>query len=243
MDRPIVYPAEMPVETDFLNVGRFAYEGFGLLVRDLIGTGTAVAGLPCTPTATPSMTVNVGPGRIYTLANLEPTAIGQIAGLGGLPADNNPDHQIVKQGLLRDTTLIGGSGSPFTAPGTAGQSINYLIQAQFVTADSTPTQRTYFNSQNPTVAIPSNVSNVRMDQVALSVKAGTPAATGSQVTPTADAGCVPVWVITVANAQTTIVAGNIAQHPSVPILSFSDAGARADLAKLKARRRLFQKEF
>lgn len=225
MDIKTVYPAQQPSEADFLWGQSFAEEGFGLLVRDMIGTGPLVAGLPCTPTSPASMTVNVGPGRIYSNQPLRPTGLGQIAGLGGLAPDTNTDHYIVKQGLLRDTTNVGGGGSPFTAPATPGQSINYLIQAAFLEQDSTAVQRTFYNSQNPNVAIPSNVSEFRQCVLQLSVKAGSPATTGSQVTPTADAGKTPVWVVTVAYGQTSITSGNIVQHPSAPYNSLVNSGA------------------
>jgi hypothetical protein len=212
MDRQSFYRGELPYETDLLSSERFLYEGLGLAFRDLIGTSTVVAGLAAAPGGL--LTVSMGPGRIYALQNLEPTVWGQTLGVGGLAADTNADHQIVKQGLYRDTTILSG----FPAPGTAGQSVNYLIQAAFSETDSAGVQRQFFNTAAPTVPILQTVANVRQDQVVLTIKAGAAAATGSQVTPTADANNVPLWVVTVANGQTVISAGNIVQHPQAPLL-------------------------
>lgn len=212
MDRKTAYRGQLPYETDFLLGQRYLYEGVGLFIRDILGVSTLITGLACVPGA--GLTVSISPGRIYSLANLEPTVWGQLLGVGGLAADTVADHQVVKQGILRDTTVVPG----FTAPGTAGQSINYLVQAAFSEADSTPVQRQFYNTAVPTVPILQNVSDSRQDQLVLSVKAGTAATTGSQVTPTPDAGKAPVWVVTIAQGQTTISGGNIVQHPSAPFL-------------------------
>ncbi|MCP3025217.1 hypothetical protein [Cupriavidus basilensis] len=49
-------------------------------------------------------------------------------------------------------------------------------------------------------------------------KAGVSATTGAQVTPAPDAGYTGLWVVTVANGQTTITSANIAQATNAPIL-------------------------
>jgi hypothetical protein len=59
--------------------------------------------------------------------------------------------------------------------------------------------------------------------VAVQVKAGTAATTGSQVTPTPDAGYIGLWVVTVANGQTTITSGNISLYPGAPLVTSSMA--------------------
>ena len=53
-------------------------------------------------------------------------------------------------------------------------------------------------------------NTVRKGAVVVQVKAGASATTGSQVTPAPDSGYVGLYVITVANAQTTITSSNIA---------------------------------
>lgn len=216
MDRKTYYRGLGPVfETDLGLAERFAYEGLGLLVLDLLGAGPLVTGLACTPSTPAALTVKIAPGRLYTLQNLEPTAWGRLLTTDGFAADTNPDHNITKQAILRDTTILSG----FAAPGTVGQSINYLVQAAFQEVDTTVAPRQFWNVSAPSSPIITNVSDQRQDQLILGVKAGAPAATGSQVTPTADAGFVPIWVVTVANGQTTVTAPNIIQHPSAPVLT------------------------
>lgn len=213
MDRATLYRAQMMYETDFLSGQRFLHEGLGLFIRDILGINTLVGGLAASPGGL--LTVSMAPGRIYSLQNLEPTVWGQLLGVGGLPADTNSDHNIVKQGLLRDTTVLTG----FAAPTTSGQSINYLIEASFSEVDATATQRQFIQSTAPTVPILQPVAGSRLDKLVLTVKAGAPATTGMQATPSTDANCVPVWVVTVAYGQTTIISANIVQAPGAPMVS------------------------
>jgi hypothetical protein len=213
MDRRTIYFQQGFQDVDFLLAERYGYEAIGLLAMDLLGSSTLVSGMVCSPSSPAALTVQISPGRIYSVQTLEPTAWGGINSQGGLPADTNPDHQILKQGLLRDTTTLSG----FTPPGTAGQSINYLIEVAFSETDSTGTQQAFLNTQAPANPIQNNITQNRQDRATLQVKAGVAATTGSQVTPTADAGFSPLWVVTVANGQSTITSGNIAQHSSAPV--------------------------
>lgn len=219
MDRRTIYRNQVPLQEDILQLQRNALEGLGLFARDLLGDSPAVAGFACTATSPASMAVNVAPGRIYQLSSLEAADWGVLAGTGGLPADVVADHKIVKQGLLRDAATFA-----MTAPTTAGQSINYLIQGTFIEADDTASTQQFYNSANPTAPISSPVSVNRMDIASLNVKAGAAATTGSQVTPAVDAGYVPLWVVTVPYGATTLTSSNIAAHPSKPTISVGGGG-------------------
>lgn len=220
MDRRTVYRGEVPYEADFLGAQQFAYEALGLFIQDVIGSAIAVAGLACIATSPASLNVKVGPGRIYKLLALEATDWGKLLGNGGLDADTVTDHQIMKQGLHRDTEQFA-----ITPPGTAGQSQCYLIQAQFVEADDAGQDAQFYNVSSPSSPITNNVSPNRRDKCVLSLKAGTAATTGSQTAPAADAGWTPVWVVTVANGATTITGGNIAAHGSAPFIVIGSGGS------------------
>jgi len=222
MDRPIMYRGQVPFETDPMSVARYAYEALGLAMADIIGTGTAVARLACIPTSPASLSVKVGPGSIYKLSALDATAYGALLGTGGLAADTNTDHQIMKQGLLRDTQTFA-----LTPPVTTGQSVVYLIEAQFQEADDAPVSEQFWNPANPNAPINNPEPPNRRDICALQVKAGTPATTGTQAAPTADAGWVPVWAITVAFGATTITAGQIAAAAGAPFVSVGGGGGGA----------------
>jgi hypothetical protein len=213
MDRVTTYHQEVPFQADFLNTMRFAYEAQALFALDLLGTTTMVAGLPCAPTSPASLAVNVGAGRIYTNQNLEPVAWGQFGGSGGFPVDTNADHNVLKQGIVRDTQALA-----VTPPASVGQSINYLVQIGFVESDTATVSRPFYNPALPTTPITNSVSASRIDLCNVQLKAGIAAATGSQVTPAPDTGFVGMWVVTVANGATTIVAGNIAPFAGAPLI-------------------------
>ena len=211
MDRQIVYPAAIPLDTDILSIQRNTMVALGFLAQAAIGSSTVVDGLACTPTTVPSMSVNVGPGSIFTLSTVDATAFGSLA------ADNT--DALVKVGVNLAATAF-----TMTAPGTTGQSINYLIEAAFVEADGTPVALPYYNASNPAVPYsgPSNSgatqNTQRLQRVGLQLKTGSPATTGTQVTPAVDSGYVALYVITVAYAQTTITSGNIAIASGAPFI-------------------------
>ncbi|RVD76992.1 hypothetical protein A9HBioS_3015 [Pseudomonas koreensis] len=186
--------------------------GMAKLASALIGTNTYVSGFAVTPTGPASMQVVYAPGEIYSLSTIDALAFST------LPADTT--HSILKQGILLD----GGTLS-CPAPGTTGQSINYLVQATYQDVDSSPVLLPYYNSAKPAMPF-SGIGNngltqntVRKGTVVVSVKAGASAVTGSQTTPSPDAGYVGLYVVTVAFGQTTITAGNITTAPSAPIIN------------------------
>jgi len=73
MDRNIVYPASIPLDTDLLSTNRNMMLALGFLTQAALGTTTVVDGLACTPTAPASLTVNVGPGSILGLSTVDST--------------------------------------------------------------------------------------------------------------------------------------------------------------------------
>lgn len=213
MDRIIVYPSAIPLDTDILNINRNSMIGLGFLAQAVLGTNTVADGLVCAPTNPASMTVSVGPGSITQITAIDETAYGSLA------ADTS--DLVVKMGINITATTF-----TLTAPTSAGQSVNYLIEAAFEEVDGNPAVLPYYNAGNPAQSFngPSNSgamqNTTRMQRVQLELKAGVPANTGSQVTPAADSGWVALYQITVAFAQTQISASNIATIPTAPFLSF-----------------------
>ncbi len=164
---------------------------------DMVGTQTLAAGLPCVPG--PGLEVSVGAGRIYAVAPIDATPYSS------LPANAN---LIVKQGLNFTAVLL-------NCPAPTSGSVNYLIEATYADADTSLTTLPYYNASNPSQAYAGPLNNgqaqatVRQGQVALKAKAGVPAASGSQVTPGADAGYIGLYAVTVSAGQSQIVAANI----------------------------------
>ena len=213
MDRVIIYPGAVPLETDLLSAEKFAMIGLSKAIAALFGTASAIVnGLSVVPTIAASLNVWVNPGEIYSLQNIDTTAFSSLA------ADTT--HQIVKQGILLDQATLS-----CPAPVTGGFSINYLIEAQYQDVDGTPIVLPYYNASNPATAYsgPANAgttnNTTRKGTISLIAKAGAAAATGTQTTPAPDAGYTGLYVVTVANGQATITAPNISQYAAAPLLS------------------------
>lgn len=211
MDRQIVYPGAIPLETDLLNTNKNAMIGLSKLAAAILGTSTFLNGLACTPTGPASLQVYVAPGEIYSLQNIDGTAYSSIA------ADTT--HAILKQGISLDQLTLS-----CPAPITAGQSVNYLIQVAYQDTDANAVVLPYYNSSNPSQAYagPANSgatqNTVRKGVCAVSAKAGVAATTGTQTTPAPDSGYIGAFVVTVAYGQTQITAPNIAAYAGAPFL-------------------------
>lgn len=209
MDRQIVWPGQIPLETDLLNTNRNTLVALGKLAGAIFGSNTYVNGLSVGANSPAALNVVVQPGEIYSLQNIDGTPYSSLA------ADLT--HQIVKQGILLDAVTL---STP--APGSAGQSINYLIQATFSEVDGGATVLPYYNSSNPSQAYsgPSNSGSTsytkRQGTVVLSAKAGVAATTGSQATPAPDSGYVGLAVVTVANGAASVTGSNIITYASAP---------------------------
>jgi hypothetical protein len=213
MDRNIVYPGSIPLDTDILYPNRNAMIGIAALTAATLGSNPVADGLACTPTAPASLTVVVGPGSITQLAALDASAYGSLAA--------DVSDQIVKTGInLQPVNFT------LAAPVSSGQSINYLIEATFVENDTTPVVLPYVNAANPgqPYSGPGNAGTAqntqRVQRVQLQVKPGPAAAAGTQTTPAVDSGWVGLYVVTVNYGQTAITAANIAMLPGAPFLAY-----------------------
>lgn len=215
MDRIIVYPGAIPQDTDILHPQRNAMTAIGWFLQSVMGTTPGVAGLACTPTSPASMIVNVGPGALWGLSNIDANAFGSLA------ADTSP---LMKMGILPEAA---GTNFTLTAPTTSGQSIAYLLQAAVLESDTVPVVLPYVNPANPAQPYSGPANNgvaqntVRAQTIELQLKAGVAANTGTQTTPAVDTGYQGIYVITVAYGQTTVTASNIARYPNAPFLPFT----------------------
>jgi len=210
MHRQLVYPGQIPLETDVLSTNKDSYIAVAKLAQALFGNNTTVNGLSCGPTGPASLAVVVQPGEIYSLQTVDTTAYSTLG------TDSN---QILKQGIITSTTTL---NTP--APGTAGFSINYLVEVGFIESDANSVVLPYYNASNPSIAWsgPANSGTAqftqRQDLATVQIKAGTAAATGTQTTPSPDAGYVGLWVVTVANGQATVTSANISAYSAAPFL-------------------------
>ena len=212
MDRNIVYPGSIPLDTDLLSTNRHAMVALGALMRAVLGTSPVVDGLAVEPTVPDSLAVRVAPGSITELSTVDGAAYGS------LPAAASA---LVKMGVNLAPVEFA-----VTAPGTTGQSVTHLIEAAFQEADEAPLVLPYYNAANPAAPYlgPGNTgvaqNTRRVQRVQLQLKPGVPATTGSQVAPAVDAGWVALATVTVAYGQATVTGAHIAAAITAPIVPY-----------------------
>ena len=212
MDRNIVYPGSIPLDTDLLSINRNVMVGLGFLAQAVLGANTVVDGLICQPTNPPSLGILVGPGTITQIGPIDSQAYGSLS--------SDSTDLILKMGINLGIT-------PFTLipPQSVGQSINYLVEASFQEVDGNPVVLPYYNAGNPAQSYsgPGNSgasqNTLRKQRVQLQLVAGAPGNSGSQSTPAADAGWTALYQIAVAYGQTQITGSNITPVPTAPFLS------------------------
>ena len=224
MDRNIVYPGGIPLDTDLLVSNRNAMVALGALIGATFGTGQVVDGLVVSPTVPASMAVTVAAGSITQLSVVDGVAYGSLG------ADSTP---LMKMGV--NTAPV---SFTVAAPATAGQSVLYLIQAVFGENDDAATVLPYFNAANPAVPYlgPNNTGagqvTRRRQSVQLQLKVGAAATTGLQVAPPVDAGWVGLATISVSAGQVSVGAGHIAALAQGAPLAFKLPGLRPGFAAI-----------
>jgi hypothetical protein len=212
VDRQIVYPGGIPLDTDVLNIERNVMVALGYLAQAVLGTSTVADGLACTPTAPASMTVTVGPGSITQYGVVDTLPFGSLAAEPSEP-------------LLRIGINLASTGFTLTAPTTPGEAINYLIEATLLEVDASPVVLPYYNAANPAQPYSGPGNNgasqntQRLQQVQLQLKAGAPGGAGTQQTPSVDAGWSGLYVVTVSAGQTAVTSANIVTLAQAPFIA------------------------
>lgn len=227
MDRLITYPGELIDHHDPMLVNHFAMIGLGKLAQAVLGDQPQVRGLACEPTAPASLQVQLMPGEIYSLQNIDSTPYGD------LPADTQ--HTIVKQGMLLASKLL-----DCPAPATEGHGATHLIQVSFTEPDVEKDLLPYYNASNPQQVWwgPDNEGKaqptVRRGICQVMLKTGVSAPTGSQKQPAVDVGYVGLYAITVAHGQTVINTEHIRRVDNAP---FIDEALTQKISKASADQR------
>ncbi len=210
MDRQIVYPGAIPLDTDLLNLQRNVMVAFGALTSATLGVNVVADGLACSPTSPASLSVVVGPGSLTSLEVIDANAFGSLA------ANSAP---LVKMGVNTGSTTLA-----LAVPTTPGYAVTYLIEASLVETDSNAAVLPYYNAANPSVPFsgPAGAGTAQPTQlrqyVALQAKAGVAATAGSQVVPSADGGWTGLYSVTLTYGQTTVAGSNIVVLPTAPFI-------------------------
>lgn len=185
MDTHIVYPGQIPQDTDLLLAQKLAALGVGGLGDVLYGRTAAAWGFSPTLSST-ALTVTIGAGVILASGAILPTALGGEG--GGLPADATVT---TKQYLLP-------SAQTLTFPGTGG---TYTLYALCSDVDTDNTLLPFWSADNPTQtqAGPNNagtqLATRRTSQVVLTLAQSAPAAP-------ANGSVIPLMTFTVPSGAT-----------------------------------------
>jgi hypothetical protein len=226
-NRITVYSGQNPTQAETNLEARFLRTGNGTFMRDILAalnlpngtwsnlTITSGTGLFVTVNATNSSQL----GALYQLSSVDPSPLPTSPATPlptPLPADSTNVALIATQ--AGNTTPLG----PLTAPGTVGQSVYWLIEAQVSIVDKTPLTLQFLNSSG--VLTPYTVNTVRADTISYQTKAGTAAV--SPVIPSADSGWFPIGWVLIANGTTQVTSGMITMDAAT---KFGVFGASAPL--------------
>ncbi len=174
----------------------------------ILGTSTVVAGLVAAPTDPATMNITIGVGTIFSMDEIDATAYGDLG---------TNTNSVMKMGINQTPQTL-----TITAPSTGGYSQVYLVQVIIQDIDSGATVLSYYNSSNPSQPYsgPANAGTsnftTRLCQCTIALKAGVAAPTGSEVTPSPDAGYTGLYTITVVDGQSSITGADIVQLASAP---------------------------
>ena len=208
MDRQIVYPGSIPLDTDFLLVQRQSMVALGILARAVFGSDPVLDGLLCSPAG--GLSIVVGPGSLTALTVIDALPYGSLGTDG---------RALCKTGQVLDNTVLA-----VTAPAVGAQV--WLIEASLSEVDGGPVALPYYNAAAPTVAWsgPSNSglaqNTQRLMTVQLRARPGIAVTDGSQVAPPAAAGWIGLYWVAVTAGQGAVQTQDISVVPGAPFLQY-----------------------
>ena len=190
MDRPITYPAQIPLDTDLLRTGRYARTALGRASERTFAIGTTVAaGLALSLAG--GLSVSIAPGSILAPSVEDATAVGS------LPASQTP----------LPVAFILSAAVTLTLPTTTGP---FYIYASYATVDTDNVVLPFYNAANPSQTYSgqnndgASLPQTRSDQ--LTVAVGT----------TVPANAVSLYTITVPSGTTDLTTDMVALSSAAP---------------------------
>lgn len=211
MDRQIVYPGSIPLDTDLLNVQRNTLSALGALTQSVLGASPVVDGLACTPSGS-GYSVIIGAGTLSMSAMLDQTAFGS------LPAAGN---NVVKTGVIVSPVAI-----PLGTTADQSMGLTWLVQATLTEVDDQPLALQYWNAKNPTLPFsgPANSGSAqntrRRTQLVITAKSGLPTPVGTFAPPSPDAGFIGLYGVNTWVGKASITQDDIHALPAAPILQY-----------------------
>lgn len=188
---------------DFVMFEHDVLVGLGQLQQDLfsgMASNSVVSGFAVSAATPASLTITLGPGRIYSLAFPDPTSVGSI------PQDISALSCMQGANPAQSLTLT---------PPSAGQSQWNLIQVQFSPVDivrpGDPNGGIvpFYNSTNPTVPNTASIATVRQHRAVIQVVQGAAATTGSEAPPQPTNGWTPLYLIDLVGGQSAITVNQV----------------------------------
>lgn len=210
MDRKIVYPGQIPLETDLLLTNKFALTGMARLAEVMLGSNTCLYGFECRPGQGKPLSVHVSEGQIYHREETDRTSFSTLG------SDN--ETKILKQGYSQAQDF------ELTPPNVPGQSLCYLLQMKYIDEDTGDTVLPYYNATHPAAGFsgPDNSGKaqhtVRAGRCIVVLKPGLPVTTGTQQAPHPDPDFVGAWIITIRYGAVMITAQDIVVYPDAPYI-------------------------
>ena len=190
MDRQIVYPAQIPMDSDQLNAQRNAYVGMGHLAGMAYGQATvAASGFACAPGA--GLALDIAPGSLIAPGVVDASSYGTLAAV---------PSTLVRQYVSRDPVTL-------DVPGAGAV---YTVYVTPVTQDADDTVLPFYNAANPSVTYAGSDNSgaaaptVRQDLAQLGIGASVPA------------GAYPLWTVTVPAGAAAITADMLTQAAGAP---------------------------
>ena len=228
MDRQIVFPGSIPLDTDILSIQRNAMVALGYLAQATLGAATLVDGLVCAPTAPASLTVSVGPGSIVAQSVIDS------APFGSLPAVNTAP--LVKMGIVTGPTAFTLTRARQLRP------VHQLPATGQPCRDGRHACRAaLLQRRQPGPAIQRRAEQRRGAGHAAAATASNSSSSprrrrtpARRLTPVVDTGWVGLYVITVNYGQTQITAANIAIYPGAPFIAFKLGGLTPGFSRIAA---------
>ena len=209
MDRIIAYPGQVPAVEDFLQAQKFAVASAGRAIQAVMGTVPIATGFAASLDGSANLTL--GPGSLSMPGVVDPLAYG-VLGMDSTP--------ITKQGI-NNANVVTALASH--TPATAGYACNVLVSASAVDVTGGAIVLAYYNTNAPTTPYNGSAGSGTaqptelLTSVAFSFTVGAAVAAGSQSTPSATTGYVPLYVVTLTQGA----APSVAYHPAAPFLAFT----------------------
>lgn len=214
--RVLVYPDQVPYDTDILRTNQYRQVDVAMLAQTILGLPAAFGGNYvqyasgiCTQQSAPNMTVEIGTCAIYSPLAMEAIAYGN---LGPLAAP------ILYKQFLNMVSFSSSVLGTITAPSASNWQY-YLIQGSPQEVQVNSVNRPYYNPSNPASPIfiaqdDTEIANILFNPGSL--VAGTPSAiaSGLPVIPTVSAGYVGMFLILVSYNTTSITNNLISAYPN-----------------------------